>query len=206
MKLCTGPCSAVKPFSDFSIDRQKKDGRTSWCKDCSAARVRRYIQAHPAENRARARQWKQDNLGKVRANYEKHLPEAVARDRRRRAANPEAFRAHRRAAYWRRRQVRLAEGGPAPTDAYRRGLREQVFAHYGASCACCGSLARLTIDHVRGDGLEHRRRIGPGTCALYRWLIRNEFPAGFQTLCRPCNASKGRGRSCRLDHRALEAA
>jgi hypothetical protein len=206
VKRCTGPCSAVKPLSDFCVDRQKREGRASWCKSCAAARVRVYAQAHLEENRARARQWKQDNPDKVRANYERRLPEIVARDRQRRSANPEAFRARRRAAYWCRRRLRLAEGGPGPTDAYRRRLREQVFAHYGTSCACCGSSVRLTIDHVQGDGLEHRRVIGPGTSALYRWLIRNGFPDGFQTLCRPCNASKGRGSFCRLNHRALVAA
>ena len=79
--------------------------------------------------------------------------------------------------------------------------REQVFAHYGTSCACCGAADRLTIDHVAGDGAEHRRAMGNrGGYRTYRWLIANGFPAGFQTLCEPCNLSKGRKPACRLGH------
>lgn len=58
-----------------------------------------------------------------------------------------------------------------------------VLSHYGGSCATCGIIepAFLTIDHVNNDGAEHRKRVGSLT--VYRWLIRNEFPAGFQILC-----------------------
>jgi len=35
-----------------------------------------------------------------------------------------------------------------------------------------------------------------------RWLVKNGFPEGFQTLCRPCNVSKKRGTRCRLKHQA----
>lgn len=76
-----------------------------------------------------------------------------------------------------------------------------VFGHYGRRCACCGAAERLTIDHVDGDGAEHRRELGSqGSWALYRWLVVNGFPPGFQTLCEPCNGSKGRRAACRIDH------
>lgn len=79
--------------------------------------------------------------------------------------------------------------------------REAVFGHYGLACACCGSTERLTIDHVNGGGDVHRAEIGTkGGSGMYRWLIANGFPAGFQTLCMPCNRSKSDGPSCRLDH------
>ena len=35
---------------------------------------------------------------------------------------------------------------------------------------------------------------------FYGWLIANGFPPGYQTLCRPCNASKADSPACRLDH------
>ena len=38
-------------------------------------------------------------------------------------------------------------------------LRVAVFQHYERSCACCGSTDRLTIDHVNGDGQEHRQEL-----------------------------------------------
>jgi hypothetical protein len=74
-----------------------------------------------------------------------------------------------------------------------------VLSHYGDVCACCGTADRLTIDHISGDGGEHREQVGGGW-AIYRWIVANGFPEGFQVLCRPCNSSKHRGSRCRLNH------
>jgi hypothetical protein len=96
--------------------------------------------------------------------------------------------------------------GAARSASYYRRLRARIFAHYGERCACCGSEEKLTVDHVNGDGAEHRiellgRPEGSGsTETLYRWIIANGFPDGFQTLCRPCNASKLNLGSCRIQH------
>lgn len=83
-------------------------------------------------------------------------------------------------------------------------LRTLVFNHYGWLCSCCGSAKNPTIDHVDGDGAEHREQLtgrhGTGGVPVYRWLVRNGFPEGFQTLCRPCNRSKGTGPACRIEH------
>jgi len=64
-----------------------------------------------------------------------------------------------------------------------------VMAHYGGRCACCGEdrLQFLTIDHINGGGTKHRKEIGHGGHAVYRWLIRNDFPPDFQVLCFNCN-------------------
>ncbi len=108
----------------------------------------------------------------------------------------------------RRRQRRKADPAPgrAASRRYAAKLRRAVFAHYGAACACCGATKRLTIDHVNGDGTEHRAGLfrRRTTCGpdFYRGLIRQGFPPGFQTLCLPCNTSKAGGPACRLNHRA----
>lgn len=67
---------------------------------------------------------------------------------------------------------------------------QQVFDHYGCVCADCGEkdVDLLQIDHKDGGGNEHRRQIGQGN--LYRWLIAQNFPEGFQTLCANCNWKK----------------
>ena len=100
-----------------------------------------------------------------------------------------------------------AGGGRRTRSAYagRERLRQirnraAVFGHYGEACACCGASSGLTIDHANGGGKEHRAEIGGGSTAMYRWLVRNGFPDGFQTLCRPCNISKSDGARCRLYH------
>jgi len=78
-------------------------------------------------------------------------------------------------------------------------MRQAVFDHYGQECACCGSADDLSIDHVNGDGGMHRKEIGAkGSTRMYRWLVVNGFPAGFQTLCGPCNRSKATSDRCRL--------
>lgn len=83
----------------------------------------------------------------------------------------------------------------------RAANRAAVLDHYGRSCACCGATGQLTIDHVNGNGAEHRAAAGIRTgTETMEWLVRNGLPAGFQTLCHPCNASKQRGESCRIDH------
>jgi hypothetical protein len=87
-------------------------------------------------------------------------------------------------------------------DAQRhRRDRDAVFDHYGWTCRCCGSPERLTIDHVNGGGEAHRAELGTkGGAGMYRWLIANGFPEGFQALCMPCNRSKSAGERCRLNH------
>jgi hypothetical protein len=67
--------------------------------------------------------------------------------------------------------------------------RKEVFEHYGKTCACCGESIKefLTIDHINGGGEVHRKKIGR---KMYRWLVANNFPEGFQTLCFNCNWGK----------------
>lgn len=87
--------------------------------------------------------------------------------------------------------------------AYRvenQRLKEIILSHYGvngiAQCQCCGEshIEFLTIDHINGDGAEHRRKIG--TNHMYKWLKRNHFPEGFRTLCWNCNCSLGKFGYC----------
>lgn len=81
---------------------------------------------------------------------------------------------------------------------HRRKLRLKVFIHYSGNppkCACCGEtiIQFLTIDHTHNDGARHRKEIGLGRKSgvfLYKWLVDNEFPEGFQILCYNCNCGK----------------
>jgi hypothetical protein len=75
--------------------------------------------------------------------------------------------------------------------------RQKVLDAYGRECKCCRETIEvfLTIDHIDNNGAEHRRDIGNGSkslgsSAFYRWLIKNNFPEGFQTLCWNCNRAK----------------
>lgn len=197
-KRCSG-CGEVKYLSEFYAHKQKRDGRASWCKTCEKPRVLAYTQAHAEENRQRAARWKEENPDRLRSYYDEHRTEILARVKQWQLDNAEHVKA-RDSAPEVRRAKRIA------ARLYARDLRAQVFAHYGTACACCGTTEYLTVDHVNGDGREHRAQLPSSPLAVLRWLIANGFPEGFQTLCRSCNASKSRGPCCRIDHSQEEAA
>lgn len=72
--------------------------------------------------------------------------------------------------------------------------RISVLNHYcnnNIKCAhcCCKDIDCLTIDHIDGGGKKHMRNIGFGS-HLINWLIKNNFPEGFQILCCNCQRIK----------------
>ena len=72
----------------------------------------------------------------------------------------------------------------------QRIKHDMVFDHYGRVCVRCGNkdIDVLTIDHIDNQGSKHRDKIG--NSGLYGWIIKNNFPSGFQVLCRNCNWKK----------------
>jgi hypothetical protein len=145
----------------------------------------------------------------LKASREKLLPGREIKRARQREANHRYYWAHREAERERNRLYREVNRQEQNEKGrrYREANRRQVLGHYspGTSpcCACCGSTRDLTIDHVNGDGREHRRELfGASGCGhqFYVWLIAEDFPPGYQVLCQPCNSSKGNGQHCLLDH------
>lgn len=79
----------------------------------------------------------------------------------------------------------------------RAQLKLEVIKHYGngfSACVKCGydeSIHALSIDHINGNGAEHRRVEGTGGGRpFYSWLKRNGYPEGYQTLCMNCQFVK----------------
>ena|SRR3990167_8228 len=72
--------------------------------------------------------------------------------------------------------------------------RKVVFSKLGDACACCGETEPLflTVDHVNNDGHIQRKDHRNQYTRIYRWLIKNNFPKGFQLLCMNCNQGKHR--------------
>ena len=78
-------------------------------------------------------------------------------------------------------------------QAKRKEDRLIVLNHYSNNllqCNCCNTkvIEFLAIDHINGGGSQHRK-IHKGN--IYRWLIKNNFPEGYQILCHNCNQAKG---------------
>lgn len=82
---------------------------------------------------------------------------------------------------------------------YWQRMRQEVLDAYGRKCTCCGETQEefLSIDHIDGNGAEHRRELGiKGGGQFYAWLRRQGFPDGFQILCMNCNHAKGHYGTC----------
>ncbi len=97
-----------------------------------------------------------------------------------------------------------------PKSKYKERDRFTVLSHYSQGepkCACCGEniIFFLSLDHINGKGNEHRRELNKSknykatNNVVYRWIIENNFPVGFQVLCHNCNSSLGRYNYCPHD-------
>jgi hypothetical protein len=77
--------------------------------------------------------------------------------------------------------------------SYSANVKTEVFKHYSPELKCqkCGfnDLRALSIDHINGGGRKHRKEIG-GQGNLYTWLVKNNYPNGFQVLCMNCQFIK----------------
>lgn len=77
-------------------------------------------------------------------------------------------------------------------------LRMKIMTHYGGDppkCACCGesNFGFLTLDHINNDGNKDRKLHGYGP-VLNMWIIKNNYPEGYQVLCFNCNCGKARNK------------
>lgn len=66
------------------------------------------------------------------------------------------------------------------------------------ACACCAETCHefLVLDHVEGSGEKHRKLIKRRGDSFYRWIIKQNFPAGFRVLCNNCNMALGVYKYC----------
>jgi hypothetical protein len=91
-----------------------------------------------------------------------------------------------------------------------QGLRVKVLQYYSKvlsnsdvpCCNCCGKnnfIGFLALDHILGrkqmDSEPELIKLGYtsklNNQTLMKWIIKNNFPEGFQILCHNCNMAKG---------------
>lgn len=174
-KLCRG-CDEVKKSSFFYVSKRSKDGLEHYCKRCRADKGSTRRKTHEANGLCHC----------GRASEEGFKTCNLCRVRRQTwGSNNRDY---------------IQETGLA----WRIKVREQVLNHYGTICACCYENQQefLTIDHIKGGGNQHRKEVGSGP-AFYSWLIKQNFPEGYQTLCYNCNCSKGHLGYCPHDREEL---
>lgn len=136
-------------------------------------------QKHKDKYKANAKKWREENPERCKENaqeyFREHREEDKARHKKCRAKNNKMYKARER--------------------ENRQKLRQKVLLGYGNQCACCGETIDefLQIDHINGSGRKHKREVAKGkTHLFYAWLIKNNFPEGFQVLCANCNIGKYR--------------
>lgn len=132
---------------------------------------------------------KGSSVGRVELLRRKRLRESV---RRAQFRDDPKFRQRQRDAC-RRWRARHADRVRQDANVKHKALKIAALAAYGSKCQCCGVTDSrfLTIDHVAGNGADHRRqvKIAPGA-STYRWLRDNAYPVGFQVLCYNCNCGR----------------
>lgn len=60
MKKCS-KCKQLKPYSDYTVAVDKKDGCQSYCKPCKSSHDRRYYKTYPAKKNLQMRLYRERN-------------------------------------------------------------------------------------------------------------------------------------------------
>ena len=71
-------------------------------------------------------------------------------------------------------------------------MKKLILDHYGQKCACCGEDNQifLSLDHINGKGNDERRKYGKVSVVFYRYLVKHDYPKGYQILCFNCNIGR----------------
>ena len=137
--------------------------------------------------RKRAAKWRKNH-----PNYNKHQRELYKKSHASRRATS--------AEYYKKNKVKINNYN---MEKYfeKRDLLLRGYSNGTPKCMCCGVKGNefLAIDHINGkremDSEPELKKIGYSskfhTSVFYNWLIKHNFPKGFQVLCHNCNVAKG---------------
>lgn len=212
-------CQAVKGLNEFYKDKNKTDGKNYWCKKCQkeyqqSPKAKQYNKEYQKKYRqspeGKQAQKKYNQSPKGKQNRKKYRQSPKFKQAQKRYyQNPEhnkKIKENSRKIRKLRKTKNLCQRCGQPNDIKGdccsnckgkmrqryENIKSIVFNYYGSKCECCGENNQkfLSIDHIYRDGTKHRKEIGSGSLVLYRWLIQNNFPEGFQILCYNCNIGK----------------
>lgn len=196
-KTCSD-CGITKPISDFFRDARSAGGRRSDCKTCNSAKRRKnkeaniereravqaaYYQKNSESIKSYVNQWRKENPDKckqyrkdyrdrnVEAERERHRLKARRQPRERKRQTESRYlkkypERNRAKSHRRRSRVRGNGEWLVLEKEYRR--------LYASDCVVCGSVEKITVDHVIPIARGGRHSIG-----------------NLQPLCLRCNTSKG---------------
>ncbi len=92
---------------------------------------------------------------------------------------------------WRKAHPKKEKLAREKAKQMRNRRKVEVLTHYGKgklACVKCGfdDIRALSIDHINKDEGKRIRT----SCGFYRWLEKNNYPEGYQTLCMNCQFIK----------------
>jgi hypothetical protein len=151
------------------VSFQRKCGNQKYCEACKRLRRQEYASQY-------GRQYYAQNALRIKA-----------RTKTWRVANPDLVR------YYSRNHARKMS----------KIVRREVIGYYSKgtfACMCCGEseFDFLAIDHVSGNANRISKEQGLPRAGnhFYKWLFKNNFPDGYETLCANCNLSKEKHGIC----------
>src|SRR3990167_6944100 len=149
------------------------------------------------------RRWRKANPERERANnrkqYYKDAEKTRAYKRAWDKAHPEVRKAYNKKwrgkypNYWKEYDTKFHEQAKLRQRKYGRKIKLTIVNHYSQGtmrCKKCGfsDIRALQIDHIDGGGSKHHKELDRSKSGrLYKWIIKNNFPSGFQILCANCN-------------------
>lgn len=92
-----------------------------------------------------------------------------------------------------KKRYKKTKQGYATRRLYQERLKMEIFFIYSCGemkCAYCGydkNIDALSIDHINNNGYIQRKEKNLNGFGFYKWLKSNNYPEGFQVLCRNCN-------------------
>jgi 5-methylcytosine-specific restriction endonuclease McrA len=118
-KTCT-KCKAIKPFADFSKNRNAKDGLQGQCKECNRAYGQKNRERISERNKAERLVRGDELRARSRANYAKHREKRIAYHRKRYVEKHDEY-----IAYFRARYPLIADRKRAEAKAWRQANPER---------------------------------------------------------------------------------
>lgn len=76
--------------------------------------------------------------------------------------------------------------------------KQKLLGMYGNKCACCGEskCEFLTLDHINGDGHDHRMEVSRSSYRIHEDACKEYRPDLFRILCMNCNWAYGQYGRC----------
>jgi hypothetical protein len=173
---------------------------------------KKWAKHNPEKRRMYRRNWSKKHPEKLK-EYDKRkcqkIPIEVRRERSRKhyATHSEQINSYQREyysspeqkekgkAYRKERNITHKEKNNAYERKHRQEQKQIAIAHYSngtMKCAWCeyNDIRALTIDHLTGEGSKHRKENSKAASSIYRYLITQSFPPGYQVLCMVCQNKK----------------